>query len=131
MWSIAIEWQIYFIFILAVLTPTGPLLFSSDASGILTTLTVVTLACEARDGARTLRPLALHVLESPAIVQLGVFSYSLYLVHFPIVAFCDRVLLPRVSSAHFPIAMFAVAVTLSLVVAYPFHLAFERPFLSR
>jgi peptidoglycan/LPS O-acetylase OafA/YrhL len=123
--------------VMVVTTPLGNY-YAADGSastdvllGILTTVTIVAMAREVRDGTEKHRSPLLRILESPALVQLGAFSYSLYLVHFPIVSFCDRVLSPRVHSYRFPIAMFAVAVPLSLVISYVFHLAFERPFMRR
>ncbi len=73
---------------------------------------------------------AIRVLESRPAVILGAFSYSLYLVHFPIVVMTNIVafnlgvpLLARVGLT------LAVGVPVSLVVAYLFHLVFERPFM--
>ncbi|MDP9173331.1 MAG: acyltransferase [Planctomycetota bacterium] len=83
--------------------------------GVLTALSIVVLAHR-----RMANPLGVGMLDSAPFVLLGTFSYSLYLVHFPIVSFLYRSL---------PLRIFLVAVLpSSLVVAYVFHLAFERPF---
>jgi peptidoglycan/LPS O-acetylase OafA/YrhL len=121
---------------MAVLTPFGNDLLAGDVSadallGILTMATIVAMARETQLHDTVRRSPLTRFLESRLLVWLGAFSYSLYLVHFPIVSFCDRVLSPLVHSYRFPIAMFAVCVPLCLVVAYVFHLAFERPFMSR
>lgn len=74
-------------------------------------------------------PLALRLLEAPWAIRLGAFSYSLYLVHVPVV-----LKLGQWSSAHFsPVKAFAIdlaCVPLILAAAYLFHLAFERRFMS-
>src|SRR5262249_38291949 len=73
----------------------------------------------------------LHVLRSGAVVQLGVFSYSIYLLHFPLLHVAFNV------GRHFRLAppamfefMLAIGVPAILAVSYLFHLAFERPFMS-
>jgi peptidoglycan/LPS O-acetylase OafA/YrhL len=65
------------------------------------------------------------------LVRVGAFSYSLYLVHAPLVHVLDRayaaILAPR------PEVMFVLLlVSLPLIVgcAYVFHRVFERPFMS-
>ncbi len=79
-----------------------------------------------------------RLLSSSALVRLGGFSYSVYLVHIPIiVVYCH--VLGRVSqAAHhalgpIPQLWLALCVGLPLILAasYAFHLAFERPFLRR
>ncbi|MGI4790066.1 MAG: acyltransferase family protein [Janthinobacterium lividum] len=75
--------------------------------------------------------LALRLMESRPAVLLGTFSYSLYLVHAPVLAVCQSALRP-LHLAPIPALgiMLAVGVPLALVVSYLFHLAFEKPFLS-
>ena len=77
-------------------------------------------------------PLALRLMESRPAVGLGTFSYSLYLVHAPVLALCQSVLRPL----HLPPTlglglMLILGVPLALAFSYLFHLAFEKPFLSR
>jgi peptidoglycan/LPS O-acetylase OafA/YrhL len=75
-------------------------------------------------------PLALRVLDRPALVRLGHFSYSLYLSHLPVVALCYfgvRALAPG-PVGHL-VAMLVVSVPASVGVAYAFHLAVERRFM--
>jgi peptidoglycan/LPS O-acetylase OafA/YrhL len=61
---------------------------------------------------------------------IGVFSYSLYLVHFPIIGFVNSKLL----SHHVGVLALTVVriatVVASIGIAYGFHLAFERPFMN-
>jgi peptidoglycan/LPS O-acetylase OafA/YrhL len=77
-------------------------------------------------------PLALRLMESRPAVGLGTFSYSLYLVHAPVLALCQSAIRPL----HLPPTlglglMLIIGVPLALAVSYLFHLAFEKPFLSR
>lgn len=76
-------------------------------------------------------PLALRLMESRPAVGLGTFSYSLYLVHAPVLALCQWAVRPL----HLPPTlglglMLAGGVPLALAFSYLFHLAFEKPFLS-
>lgn len=78
------------------------------------------------------RPAALVILESKAAVGLGKFSYSLYLVHAPVLALCYAYL----RNVHLaPVAtlvlVIAIGVPMSLLFSYLFFLAFERPFLVK
>jgi peptidoglycan/LPS O-acetylase OafA/YrhL len=78
------------------------------------------------------RPFVLRWLESPPMVELGRFSYSLYLTHLPIVAL-SYLALRRLELAPQTqmLAMIAVSVPASLLAAYGFYLGFERRFVNR
>lgn len=77
-------------------------------------------------------PLALRALESRGAVALGTFSYSLYLLHAPVLAVCQAALRPlRLPPTWGLTLMLAGGVPLALLCSYLFFLAFERPFLSR
>ncbi len=69
-------------------------------------------------------------LESRPLMTLGAFSYSLYLVHFPVLIKMQDILHKHGAShlAQF-FALLCVGVPLCLGLAYLFHLAFERPFM--
>lgn len=66
------------------------------------------------------------------LVQLGRFSYSLYLIHTPVLAVLALLLgaagMPALA-AH--LLMLGVGVPLAVGAAYLFFVAYERPFLSR
>lgn len=66
------------------------------------------------------------------LVGIGTFSYSLYLIHEPLISLAASVILPR----HWPhIVQFSCQVlvlpALMIGLAYLFFLAFEKPFLRR
>ena len=71
------------------------------------------------------------------LVAVGAFSYSLYLVHAPVVAFFIQWLLPRlrahgmILAGNNLVAFDFLVVAAALALAYGFHLAVERPFMSR
>jgi peptidoglycan/LPS O-acetylase OafA/YrhL len=71
------------------------------------------------------------VFASRVAVTLGLFSYSIYLLHGPLVGLvCQEVLYPMHLS---PLATFAtllaIGIPFILLVCYAFHLVFEAPFL--
>jgi peptidoglycan/LPS O-acetylase OafA/YrhL len=77
------------------------------------------------------KPLFLRILESRPVAGLGRFSYSLYLIHLPLVSFL--VLLVPGADDISPPCRLVVSLGLSLLcipAAYLFFLAFERPFSS-
>lgn len=72
----------------------------------------------------------LRFLHHRAIIRLGTFSYSLYLIHIPVIVLMDRVLFQfDLSSNSFVIYHFCLALPLCIGFAYLFYLLFERPFL--
>jgi peptidoglycan/LPS O-acetylase OafA/YrhL len=81
-------------------------------------------------GAR--RTWLVRLLESRPAVQVGIFSYSLYLIHAPVLGLVG--LVAHRFHAHvvpYLLLEFFVAYPLAFVVGWGFHLAFERPFLVR
>jgi peptidoglycan/LPS O-acetylase OafA/YrhL len=69
-------------------------------------------------------------LESNVLVGIGRFSYSLYLIHAPVLAIVFVTLEAcGLSCVAIQILMLSVGMALSLLVAYLFFLVFERPFL--
>jgi peptidoglycan/LPS O-acetylase OafA/YrhL len=76
---------------------------------------------------------AVAVLSWRPLVFVGGFSYSLYLVHYPLVSYAG-VFATRVVGMTQPsqraILLFGLALPLIVFSAYLFYLAFERPFLS-
>ena len=71
-----------------------------------------------------------RALESRPMMTLGAFSYSLYLVHFPILIKMQDIL-HKHGASHLVqfFALLCVGAPLCLGLAYLFHLAFERPFM--
>ncbi len=77
-------------------------------------------------------PPVLRLLESRPAIELGVFSYSLYLIHAPVLAVCQSFVRQRGLSPTLGLTlMLGAGVPLALLCSYLFHLVFERPFLSR
>ncbi|MCV3216575.1 acyltransferase [Plectonema radiosum NIES-515] len=76
-------------------------------------------------------PYFIRLLEHPWVVALGGFSYSLYLIHGPVLVLVRYFLfyLP-ISPSMFAATCYLVGVGMSLLIAYWFYLVFERPFMS-
>ena len=74
--------------------------------------------------------LVMRIFEAPATMWLGAISYSLYLIHAPVLASLHIVTrhLALNSTATLAVLM-TVGVPLALLAAYGFHLVCERPFL--
>jgi peptidoglycan/LPS O-acetylase OafA/YrhL len=71
----------------------------------------------------------LRWLESPVCMRLGVFSYSLYLIHYPLVSAGHLAVHRAGLSPAFELAlMLAVVVPITILLSYLFYLAVERPF---
>jgi peptidoglycan/LPS O-acetylase OafA/YrhL len=72
-----------------------------------------------------------RLLASRPALWLGLFSYSIYLIHAPIVGVLDKYAFGPMDLS--PFATFAITLALGLPVilalSYGFHLLFEAPFL--
>jgi peptidoglycan/LPS O-acetylase OafA/YrhL len=72
------------------------------------------------------------LLSSPVAMRLGLFSYSIYLLHGPLVGVLDQDLLRPMHLA--PLVTFVlllgVGTPVILALCYGFHLMFEAPFLT-
>lgn len=77
------------------------------------------------------RPLILHLLELPALVALGGFSYSLYLIHSPVIGGLWRLLIKLHWSGPKLFVGMLSGVPLIVGFAYLFYLSCERYFLPR
>ncbi len=76
------------------------------------------------------RPLVLRLLETPAAVLLGSFSYSLYLVHFPLLSLLHLWLrADHLSVVRTLFVLLTAGTGASLLISYGFHLLFERRFM--
>lgn len=74
--------------------------------------------------------LVLRILSSRLAVWLGSFSYSLYLIHYPVMTFLWSATIGLAMSATSRAGlMYGVGFPLMLVASFVFHLAFERPFM--
>ncbi|MBB6049810.1 acyltransferase family protein [Armatimonas rosea] len=77
--------------------------------------------------------LLMRVFNWPVMAGLGVFSYSLYLIHVPIIDLVwvanDRLLATRGSNQQLVHLLSFVSIPISILVAYAFYWLFERPFL--
>ena len=89
---------------------------------------IVRCARRAAHDKSTSRGAVLGLLESRVAVRLGSFSYSLYLIHFPILAFAGWTLRGWAWPAEARFwAMLLVSTPLCMLAALVFHWAFERP----
>jgi peptidoglycan/LPS O-acetylase OafA/YrhL len=74
----------------------------------------------------------LRLLESRPLLAIGHFSYSLYLTHLPVLALLFFYLRgfgwPQ---AQLTLVLLAAGTTLSLLVAYAFHVVIERRFIVK
>jgi peptidoglycan/LPS O-acetylase OafA/YrhL len=71
-----------------------------------------------------------RLLSSPPLVKLGHFSYSLYLIHLPVVALAYFLVrpLPLGAVAHV-LVLLPLSTAAALAVAYGFHVVVERRFM--
>ncbi len=72
----------------------------------------------------------LAVLEAGWAVRLGEFSYSLYLVHFPVINACDVYFRTHFGPATTCVLAYAVSLPLAVLLSFGFHVWFERPFMT-
>lgn len=71
------------------------------------------------------------MLSSGGLVAIGIFSYSLYLVHVPILdLFWDGTQIVRKSWPTLPIQTAMLGIVCAFIVGYFFFLFFEKPYLS-
>ena len=68
-------------------------------------------------------------LSAPWLVRIGIFSYSLYLVHAPLLAVFWFALRPLQLSPDVTFAILVLCSPLVVGLAYGFHRLFERPFM--
>jgi len=73
-----------------------------------------------------------RILEAPFLVWIGSISYSLYLLHEPIIALLWRMGIWRLTDRRLGFgALYCCSLFVSLVVAYGFYSLVERPFVTR
>lgn len=110
--------------------PSYPLYFVEPILGLAVTCLLIhcTNGVMRAEGSRA--PWILRLLERPPLVACGLFSYSIYLVHAPLLMIALPLLhraslLPTVKLA----VLWLIAGPLILLCCYGFHCLFERPFM--
>ncbi len=100
-----------------------------DALTGLTAASLMVWATGVVDAERPGRPAVLRVLESRPAVALGDISYSLYLLHFPIVAAVYLWLATlAVSAGTAAVLLVGGATGLTILCTIPFYVVLERPY---
>ncbi len=109
--------------------PNRDVMLADPIVGALTALLIARLA---RRSARGESSPILRLLSSPGARRLGSISYSLYLIHFPLLALAGSLLRSRgvVPGAQLA-AMLGLAAPACVAAAGLFAGVFERPFLAR
>lgn len=126
LWGVAAFAAVTALFGLSLVTSLKAILIQSDfITGVFGAALILYCAGRAQHGGSRL----LRVLESKAALWLGMFSYSLYLIHFPVLSTLHLAL----NAAHLSIlgkllAELTLGVGLSLAVGYGFYLLVERHF---
>ncbi len=72
----------------------------------------------------------LRLLSWRPLAFIGTFSYSIYLLHFMLIFAIHGFLVSHLHTAN-PLLLFPLDIALVVAVAYLFHLAFERPFMTK
>jgi peptidoglycan/LPS O-acetylase OafA/YrhL len=81
-------------------------------------------------GGGTVVPLTARLLSLRPVVTLGTFSYSLYLIHGPMVLVAAALLLRLHAGTALSAVVYGALIPLVIGLAYAFYLVAERPFLS-
>jgi peptidoglycan/LPS O-acetylase OafA/YrhL len=79
---------------------------------------------------RNERILPARLLALRPVVFLGTFSYSLYLIHAPLVDLAGALLVRAHAGPALSVAVWSALIVAVVGAAYGFYLVFERPFLS-
>ena len=96
--------------------------------GFATTCGIISCARYKQAGNKATCPLLLCVLENHHLVFLGLFSFSLYLIHYPILVIGYAMLYSRsYTPALNLLSMLFLVVPISIGISHCFHRVFERP----
>ncbi|MEY4576919.1 MAG: hypothetical protein RL701_1622 [Pseudomonadota bacterium] len=103
-----------------------------NASMLIDPMIAQALVCVLFHCQSTKRSQLQAALEHPWLLRLGAFSYSLYLVHDPVLSFIARGLVARGLGEELRVwVTFLVAVPVATIYAYAFYCVAEKPFLPR
>jgi len=119
--------------VVAILAVSKPLNLSLTFTEVMVGLAVsaVIVYYTLKEHAMQDRPLLLRFLNGKVAVGLGAFSYSIYLIHSPILAAINLYTLNLQMTDNIRLLfMLLVAVPVSVLLAYVFYLLVERRFLN-
>jgi peptidoglycan/LPS O-acetylase OafA/YrhL len=103
-------------------------MLSETLAGAAVALALLRLASATLRGERTW---AHRILEARMLVWIGLWSYSLYLIHSPLLGLFNLLLLPLALPTWAQLTlMLAVALPVAATVSYLFHLLIERRFMT-
>jgi peptidoglycan/LPS O-acetylase OafA/YrhL len=113
------EWTFQHLYLVEISVGLGALCFMVYATRLLET-----------PGDRPM-PIVLRILNSRLALWLGALSYTLYVVHYPLVGAADAMLLHVHVGATASMAVMMCLLVGIPIFCYGFHLVFEKPFLVR
>jgi peptidoglycan/LPS O-acetylase OafA/YrhL len=119
--------------VVAILAASKPLKLSLTFTEVMVGLAVsaVIVYYTLKEHAMQGRPLLLRFLNGKVAVGLGAFSYSIYLIHSPVLAAINLYTLNLQMTDNVRLLfMLLVAVPVSVLIAYVFYLLVERRFLN-
>ncbi len=98
--------------------------------GAAVTCLVVGCTAHLTDRSDEPAPLTLRLIGARPAVAVGIFSYSLYLMHAPVIALLNDLLVALgLGGRTLLAAMLTLGLPVSLALTYAFHLVFERRFM--
>ncbi len=100
-------------------------------AGVITTCLLIHCARSVSQSQDRKTSLIVRFFESRVLLFIGSFSYSIYLIHYPILHKIAIVLLRQhLTAMAFCVWLWLISLSLILILAYLFYLTFERPFLK-
>jgi peptidoglycan/LPS O-acetylase OafA/YrhL len=76
-------------------------------------------------------PLLMRLLQSRIALGLGVFSYSLYLMHLPVMAFIDKIAAAHLTGNALAAVIWCVSMPASIGASWALYIAIERYFQNK
>ena len=123
------------LFALVVFVPNtiiSAYVWQTDALAGAATICLILMCTKLAVDTSCSRPFILRVLEDRRTLGIGAFSYSLYLVHYPILnKFALLLAMSQFSLLEKLIIIYVVGVPFALILSYLFYLAFEKKFVVR